>query len=430
MTVPAQGSSRSRYAVYGLCVLIVAYVLAFIDRQILNLLVEPLKHDLGLSDLQVSLLQGPAFGLCLALAGLPIGRLVDTHRRVTVLAIGVAVWSLMAAGCGLAPGYAMLLACRIGVGTGEAAMTPSAYSLIGDWFSPKRQGVAAGFYSMGAYVGGGLALILGGVLLKALPASDGMAAWRLAFLATAAAGIPVALWVATLCEPSRSDASPSKTPPSWREARTWFAGAGGRGALAVNTAVTFAAMASYAISAWTPSALIRAFHLAPHAVGLRFGLTMITAGVAGSLSAGFIGDALRARGVRDGRLWALGLAAMAAIPLAASATRAASPDLTFILLWPLIFLVTMAVGCGPASLQEITPVRMRGLQHALAVLAVNLFGLGLGPPVVAAITDLFLHDDVRVGHALAMAAPVMLALSATCALQGRAAYRRALPVDA
>lgn len=103
MTVPAQGSSRSRHAVYGLCVLIVAYVLAFIDRQILNLLVEPLKHDLGLSDLQVSLLQGPAFGLCLALAGLPIGRLVDTHRRVTVLAIGVAVWSLMAAGAAWRP---------------------------------------------------------------------------------------------------------------------------------------------------------------------------------------------------------------------------------------------------------------------------------------------------------------------------------------
>lgn len=430
MTAAVPISSRPRYAVYGLCVLIVAYVLAFIDRQVLNLLVEPLKRDLGLSDLQVSLLQGPAFGLCLALAGLPIGRLVDTRRRVTVLAVGVAVWSLMAAGCGLAPAYGMLLACRIGVGAGEATMTPSAYSLIGDWFSPKRQGVAAGFYSMGAYVGGGLALILGGALLKHLPASETMPAWRLAFLATAAAGLPVALWVATLREPARRDATPSKAAPSWREARVWFAGTGGRGALAVNAAVTFAAMASYSISAWTPSALIRAFHLAPHAVGLRFGLTVITAGIAGSLSAGFVGDALRARGVRDGRLWTLGSAALLAIPLAASATRAASPDQTFLLLWPLIFLVTMAVGSGPASLQEITPARMRGLQHALAVLAVNLIGLGLGPPIVAAITDLVLHDEVKVGHALAMAAPVMLALSATCALVGRAAYRRALPAEA
>ncbi|WP_343699005.1 MFS transporter [Caulobacter sp.] len=420
---------RPAYAVYGLVVLIVAYVLAFIDRQVLNLLVEPLKRDLGLSDLQVSLLQGPAFGFCLALAGLPIGRLVDTRRRVSVLCIGVAIWSLMAAGCGLAPGYAMLLACRIGVGAGEATMAPSAYSLIGDWFSPRRQGVAAGFYSMGAYVGGGLALILGGALLKHLPASQALPAWRLAFLATAAAGIPVALWVAALREPPRREAEPTKTAPSWRQARAWFAGAGGKGALAVNAAVTFAAMASYSISAWTPSALIRTFHLAPHAVGLGVGLTVITAGVAGSLSAGFVGDALRARGLRDGRLWTLGLAALLAIPLAASATRAASPDLTFILLWPLIFLVTMAVGSGPASLQEITPARMRGLQHALAVLAVNLIGLGLGPPIVAAITDIVFRQEARVGQALALAAPVMLALSATCALFGRAAYRRALPAD-
>lgn len=421
---------RPRYAVYGLCVLIVAYILAFIDRQVLNLLVEPLKHDLGLSDLQVGLLQGPAFGLCLALAGLPIGRLVDTRRRVTVLAVGVAVWSLMAAGCGLAPGYAMLLACRIGVGAGEATMTPSAYSLIGDWFSPRRQGVAAGLYSMGAYVGGGLALILGGALLKHLPASEATPAWRLAFLATAAAGVPVALWVATMREPLRRDAASTTVAPTLREARAWFAGPGGRGALAVNAAVTFAAMASYAISAWTPSALIRAFHLAPHAVGLRFGLTVITAGVAGSLSAGFVGDALRARGLRDGRLWTLGLAALLAIPLAASATRAPSPDQVFLLLWPLIFLVTMAVGSGPASLQEITPARMRGLQHALAVLAVNLIGLGLGSPIVAAVTDLVLRDEAKVGQALALAAPVMLALSAVCALVGRAAYRRALPAEA
>jgi MFS family permease len=423
-TAPAATRAAApAYAFYALGVLVLAYVLAFVDRQVLNLLVEPLKRELGLSDLQVSLLQGPAFALFLSAAGLPLGRLIDRARRLTVLTLGVAAWSLAAAACGLAPTYLVLLACRIGVGAGEAVMTPSAYSLIGDWFRKERQGLAAGLYSMGAYLGSGLALIGGGALVSASEAG-GASGWRLAFLATGVLGLPVALWVASLREPERG--GPTRRPPPWREAVAWVKGPAGAAAGVVNAAVALAAMASYALAAWIPSTLIRRFHLPAKEAGLGFGLVVVTAGVPGTLLAGVVGDALRARGVRDGRLKVLAAASLIATPFAAAAPIAPSPGRALALLWPLVFLATVAVGSGPASLQDVTPARLRGVQHALAVLAVNLFGLGLGPPLVALVTDAVLRDEAKVGLALASTTPVMLGLSAVAAWFGRNLYRRAL----
>ncbi len=415
------------YAGYALAVLVVAYVLAFVDRQILNLLVEPLKHDLSLSDLQISLLQGPAFALFLSLGGLPIGRLIDRKRRITVLSIGIASWSVAAAACGLAPTYPVLLLCRIGVGVGEASMTPSAYSLIGDWFTRQRQGLAAGVYSMGAYLGSGLALIGGGALVARVHASaNSIPGWRFAFLAVGAIGLPIALWVATLREPVRGLDAARPDAPSWPEAVAWFKGPSGLAAGVVNLSVALAAMASYALSAWIPSTLIRTFHLSPKQVGMAFGLTVVTAGMAGTFSTGLLGDALRRRGIRDGRLLALAGASILATPLAVLAPVAANPRLVMTMLWPLVFLITFAVGSGPASLQDITPGRLRGVQHAIAVLAVALLGLGLGPPLVAIVTDLVLHDEMQVGRALSIVMPVALVLSAASAILGRTAYRKAL----
>ncbi len=411
-------------------VLLAAYVLAFVDRQLLNLLVEPLKRNLHLSDLQVSLLQGPAFALFLALAGLPIGGLVDARRRVGVLGAGVGVWSLATAACGIAPGFLPLLLARIGVGAGEAAMTPTAYSLIGDLFSRRRTGAAIGVYSMGPYVGGGLALIGGGSLLAALPKGGvdlpllgATPAWRAAFLTVGALGLPMAVWVASLREPARRGGGDSA--PGRRETATFFRARGGAIA-GVNAAVVFAAMTTYALSAWVPSALIRRFVMSPAEAGRGFGLVVLVAGMAGALSAGLLGDALRRRGMADGRLRLLAGAAVLAVPLAATAPVAATPTLALRLLAPLVYLVTLAVSCGPALLQEITPNRLRGVQHALAVLAVNLFGLGLGPPLVALVTDQGLHDERQLGTALAMITPVMLALAAAVAMLATPAYRRAV----
>jgi MFS family permease len=215
------------YGAYALVVIVVAYILAFIDRQILNLLVEPIKHDLGLSDTEISLLHGMSFAIVLSIAGLPLGRLVDTRRRVTVLSIGITIWTILTAGCGLSRSYLQLLLCRMGVGFGEAAMTPTAYSLIGDYFPPEKLGMAAGFYSVGGYVGTGLALIFGGAISAMVPAAGvdvpilGLVhGWQVAFLIIGPAGLAVALWVGTLVEPPRRDKSISA--PAWAEVRGYF----------------------------------------------------------------------------------------------------------------------------------------------------------------------------------------------------------------
>jgi MFS family permease len=414
-------------------VLILAYVLAFIDRQILNLLVEPLKRDMHLSDVQISLLQGLSFALFLSIAGLPIGRLVDTKRRTRLLAIGVAAWSLMTAACGLARSFGPLLAARIGVGAGEATMTPSAYSLIGDLFGARRLGLAMGLYSMGPHLGSGLALILGGLVIRALPPALDLPlighvhGWQAVFLALGPIGVIIALWTATLREPLRQGVD-ARSPPSWREAAAYFRRNGWTLVL-INLAVTFAAMASYSLSAWAPSLLARTYHMKLAAAGASLGWRAMLFGAAGALGAGLIGDVLRRRGWRFGRLAVLIAAAVCAAPLAAAMALAGSQALCLSLVGPLFLLVTVAIASGPATLQEVTPNRLRGLQHAWAVLAVNLIGLGLGPTLVALITDLDLHDEARLNVALALALPAMLALSAFMGTAALAPYGRSLATD-
>ncbi len=419
------------YGAYALGVLMVAYVLAFLDRQILNLLVEPIKRDLHLSDVEVSLLQGLAFALFLSVGGLPVGRLIDTRRRITVLAAGITVWSLLTGACGLARSFVQLLLCRIGVGIGEAAMTPSAYSLLGDYFQARRLGLAMGIFSMGSYLGSGLALVLGGLVIGLVPRGDlvlpvigVLHGWQAPFLVIGPAGLLVALWLATLREPQRTGPL-GAARPDWADVGGYFR-RNRRSLVCVNLAVGFANMTLYGFTAWSPSLLIRTFHAAPSQVGVWLGLPLMVFGAAGTLCAGLIGDVLRARRLENGRVWVMAAAAAAAAPLALAEplmpTLAAAGALT----GPLIFLTALSIGSGPATLQEITPNRMRGIQHALAVLAANLLGLGFGPTVIALVTDYGLHDERWIGLALAIALPAMLAVSAACAAAALEPYRASL----
>ncbi len=419
---------ESGYGWYALAVLILAYVLAFLDRQILNLLVQPIKHDLGLSDVEISLLQGLSFALFLSIGGLPIGRLVDTGRRTRLLGFGIALWSLATAGCGLVSGYARLLTCRIGVGVGEATMTPTAYSLIGDYFPARRQGLAIGLYSVGAYLGAGLALIVGAEIAARVPAGDVampligvLRGWQIVFVLVGLAGLPIALWVATLREPRRRGRAAS-VPIA--EVIAWFRGRAAALVL-VNLCVAFAAMAMYGLSSWLPTFFLRRFGIAASEAGRTIGVIVMIAGSLGTLSAGLIGDRLTNTRRADARLRIMITGALFALPFAVAAMLAVSAGAAFRLLAPTIFFLTLAIGSGPASLQQVTPGRMRGMQHAFAVLAVNLIGLGLGPTIVALITDHVLHDEARIGTAMAAGAAVALTLSALCGGLALAPYRRA-----
>ncbi|MBH9537025.1 MULTISPECIES: MFS transporter [Novosphingopyxis] len=227
-SAPAEGTidpdaKTPAYAWYLLSVLILVYILNFIDRQVLSILAEDVKRDLNLTDGDIGFLYGTAFGVFYALFGIPLGRLADSWHRVRLMTLGLSLWSVMTALSGLARNGAMLTGARVGVGIGEATASPSAYSLISDWFPKKRRGLALSLYSSGLYLGGGLSLGLGGLVVQnwneAYPvkamAPLGLAGWQAAFLAVGLPGLLLALWVFTLREPVRgqSEGIESKVRP-------------------------------------------------------------------------------------------------------------------------------------------------------------------------------------------------------------------------
>ncbi|RYE95909.1 MAG: MFS transporter, partial [Oxalobacteraceae bacterium] len=200
-------------------------MLNFIDRQILSILANDIKADLGLTDADLGFLYGTAFAVFYALFGIPLGRLADGWGRVKLLTLGLTLWSIMTALSGLARSAGALTIARIGVGVGEATATPSSYSLIADWFPARMRGLAIGIYSSGLFVGSGLSLVLGGAIVEgwnnAWPAGAplGLAGWQVAFMAVGAPGLLLALWVYSLREPVRGaiDGIPTQGDPyPWR----------------------------------------------------------------------------------------------------------------------------------------------------------------------------------------------------------------------
>lgn len=264
-TADAPLPEASGYSWYVLGVLVVVYILNFIDRQILSILAVDIKADLGLTDGDMGFLGGAAFAVFYALFGIPLGRLADNWSRVKLLSVGLALWSVMTALSGFARNQAQLTVARMGVGVGEATASPTAYSLISDYFPKRQRATALAIYSSGLYIGGGVSLFIGALIVKgwneAYPVGGpmGLVGWQAAFLAVGIPGLLVALWVATLREPIRGamDGVPTaKTPAPFRAFASdlamivppftiWGAWQRGPSALVINL-VTGAAIAAFA----------------------------------------------------------------------------------------------------------------------------------------------------------------------------------------
>ncbi len=210
-TVPA-------YSWYALGVLVLIYVLNFIDRQILSILANDIKADLGVEDDYLGFLYGTAFAVFYALFGIPLGKLADSWKRVRLMSLGLALWSTMTALSGFAKNATTLTVARIGVGVGEATASPSAYSLISDWFPARLRATALAIYSSGLYIGGGISLLIGGLIVEnwnaAYPDGGplGLVGWQAAFLSVGLPGLVLALWVLTLREPVRGAIDGLPTP--------------------------------------------------------------------------------------------------------------------------------------------------------------------------------------------------------------------------
>ncbi len=210
---PRPDYPSSAYAWYVVVVLTAAYVVSFIDRQILALLVEPIRRDLGLTDTQMGLIMGSAFALFYTILGIPLGWLADRFSRRGIIAAGITIWCLMTAACGLSRNFGQLFLARVGVGVGEAALSPSALSLISDYFPRERRGRAISFYNMGVSLGAGIAMIGGGWIIAGiidappttLPVVGEIYAWQTVFLVVGLPGLAIAALMATVREPERRD---------------------------------------------------------------------------------------------------------------------------------------------------------------------------------------------------------------------------------
>ena len=426
------------YAWYVVSVLTVAYIFSFIDRQILNLLVEPIQQDLNLSDTQISLLQGMAFALFYTLMGIPIARLADVANRRTIIATGVFLWSLMTALCGLTKTFWQLFAARVGVGVGEAALSPPSYSLFSDYFPPGKVTRAIAVFTGGSFLGAGLAYIIGGFVIDYVASLDTvdipfigqLRAWQLAFIVVGLPGILLALLVMTLREPARrgllgdeQGATPKGIPIKviiefLRKNRRTY----GHHLIGVSMFV----MLAYAILAWTPAFFIRKYGWTPGEVGLIYGSILLVFGTSGVVSAGWIADALRRRGYADANLRVIMIGALCATPFGIAAPLVNDVWLALALMAPFTFLWSLPHGIAPAALQPITPNRMRAQVSALYLLSVNLIGLGIGPTFVALMTDYLYRDPALVGHSLATVAAITAPLSALILYTGLKYYRASL----
>jgi MFS family permease len=374
-----QPSSAYAWFTVGLC--LTAYILSYVDRQIIALLIEPIRADLEISDTQFSLLSGFAFAIFYALMGLPIARWADAGPRPLIISAGIIVWSFATAVCGLARNFWQLFFARMAVGVGEAALSPTAYSMITDSFPKSKLGLAMGIYSSGVFLGSGLAFLVGGVVIEivgqfgtlTIPIIGEVKPWQTAFFIVGLPGVLVGiLFFLTVRDPERRGVT----------------GAGGYSIGQVTTYIkshkrTFVAhylgfgllsLSMFALLFWAPAYLIRVFGLTARDAGIYLGLVVLIGNTAGSLSSGWLMDFFTRRGHDDAPLRA-GLVGGLCVILP-GALFSSMPGLasSLAMLALAFFFASFPVATSAAGLQLMAPNRMRAQVTALFFLALNLFG--------------------------------------------------------
>ena len=434
------------YGWYAVGVLLVCFVFSFMDRMVLNLLIEPIKRDLQLTDTEISLLLGIAFALFNATLGLPVGWLADRASRVRIVAAGVFFWSVMTALCGTARSFATLFAFRMGVGVGEATTQPAGYSMIADLFAPTKRGFALSVFNLGTAIGSGLALFVGAQVIYEvskvegrieLPLMGEIFPWQLVFIILGLPGILVALWAWTLREPRRmgalrmmrvADGSLQENPVTVREFLSYVRAIGVPFACAV-TCYALIAMGGYGNSAWLPSFFQRTHGLPVVEVGRWMGALSVSFGVVGIVLSGFISDWLVARGNVRGRVVLLALSGIGAAPFMLGMATVSDPYLALWLLGPAYVATALTSAVWAAVITEIVPNQMRGLAVALAILVANLVGMGLGATIVAVVTEYVFdggNDPLALGRSLAVVTPLTYLLSSAVGLIAVHKYQQAL----
>jgi len=389
------------YAWYVVGVLLLVYLFSFLDRQILSLMVDDLKVGLSIErDWQVAVLMGPAFAVFYTIFGIPFGRAADTRSRKHTISLGLALWSLMTVGCGFARHFWHMAFLRVGVGVGEASLSPSAYSIIADYFDGSKLARAISIYASGIYLGSGLAYLIGGQAVSMLrgttpweiPILGMIPGWQKVFLIVGLPGLLVVpLVLLTVREPLRrglvaSRAGDGKTELPFSEVYS-YAKENWKVLATHNVGFALLSFSSYGTGSWLPSMFKRVHGWDVAQFGLVYGLIVFVGSAGGAILGGVIADWLAKRGYRDAKIRVGFFAAWVWLPFGIAFPIIDDGALAMAVAAPAAFLAAMPFGVAPAALQEMMPNNLRGQMSAVYLFVTNLLGLAIGPLIVGAMTD-------------------------------------------
>jgi MFS family permease len=394
----------------ALLLLSLAAIASYLDRIVINLLVQPIEAAFGLDDTGFALLQGLAFGLFYTIMALPLGRLADGGNRRRIVMVGLAAFSLFAMACGFARTYAQLFLMRTGVGIGEASLTPSAYSILSDSFAPTRLGRALAIFTMSAFLGIGIAFMGGGAVIGYLSRPGllegtflaGEAPWQVAFLLVGLPGLLLLPPLHFLLREPRRRGRTAAAPPLPLKGLGQALWAQRRHLVPMFAGFALVTLPGYAATTWIPALFIRVHGWTPARIGFWYGAIYMSCGMAGAFAAGWLCDRLTARGVRDAPLKVAAWGFLGFGPIAGLAPLVPDPILSLALFAPAMFLATMPYPMAATAIQLVTPNRLRGQVTALYLTIVNLVGLGLGPILVGLFTDHLFTGPADVRYSLAL----------------------------
>ncbi len=416
-------------------VLTLASTCSIIDRQILNVMIGPIKRDLGgISDFQVSLIMGFAFTFLYSVLSYPAGRIADRYNRRNLMAAGIASWSVLTMICGMVSQYTHLFFARMGVGVGEATLGPASNSALADYFDSARLPLAIGIVSSAPFIGQGLANIAGGPLIDYLEATPNFVlpvvgevfSWQMVFILVGAPGLLIALAVAGLREPARRGKIKSEnTSVPFREVwqfvldrKAFFA-------------LLFGAYLCLATQGWSLFSWLVEYYVRNHGwtrteIGLSYGSIAMLVGIAGSIAGGLWAGMLIARKVQDATLRIVLYSSIVLLPTATVLTITPNPYLALGLLVPVTFCMAMPPGLIMATLQAIAPNELRGQMVAFYLIAVNFLSYTFAPSLPALMSDFIFASELALGKSISILAVFNYSVAALCLYLCLKHYQRAL----
>ncbi|MCU0424695.1 MAG: MFS transporter [Candidatus Kapabacteria bacterium] len=405
---------------YAIAVLLLAYISSMIDRVILGYLVGPIKKTFGVTDSDMSMLMGIAFTLFYTFLGISAGRLADTTVRRNVIAGGIALWSLATVYCGMAKSYVQLFIGRVAVGVGEATLSPSAYSLIADYFPPEKRTTAMSVYSMGISVGNGTAVMLAGAIagfaasagMMQLPLVGEIYPWQYIFFLVGLPGLLVSLLLFTVKEPQRIGADNAK---SVNIAQVWqYVSKHKKAAFCHTIGFGMFSIFNQGVGFWFPEFFIRTYGWKRPEIGLWQGSTSILFGTLGLWAGSRLAAWFLKKGRTDANMLVMLTAAAGLLPVAVMMPLLPTGEMAaWCFIWTAFF-GFMPYGAAPAAIQQLMPNQMRGQAGALFLFTINVMGGGTGPIIVSSLTDFVFRNDAALRYSICVTA--VLSLSAAVAL--------------